>query len=82
MSGSLALQVKRFLFRFILIGLVIFICDLGIGNILKFFYFRQTSGLLYRTTYETYNTNAKLLVSVNFFKGACLFNANEFEAVK
>lgn len=62
MSGSSAKQIKRFLFRFILIALIIFICDLGIGNILKFFYFRQTSGLLYRTTYAIDSTRADILV--------------------
>jgi hypothetical protein len=55
-------KVKRFCFRFALITLIIFICDQGIGHYLKHLYFRQRSGLLYRTTYAIDSTRAELLV--------------------
>jgi len=61
-SGSSLKQIKRFLTRLMLISLIIFLCDLGIGKGLKFFYFRQSSGALYRTTYAIDSTKAEILV--------------------
>lgn len=48
---------KTFIFLFFLIFL-----DFVSGNILKFLYFKQNSGWLYRTTYALENTQANLLV--------------------
>ena len=49
--------IKTFIFLTILIML-----DFSIGSILQYFYFKQKSGLLYRTTYSLDSTRADLLV--------------------
>jgi hypothetical protein len=46
----------------ILIGLILFVVDQGIGSILHYFYFRQKYGVLYRTTYAMDSTRADILV--------------------
>ena len=62
MTDSTIKGIKRFFFRLILISFIIFLCDFCIGTILKFFYFRQSSGLLYRATYAIDSTKADILV--------------------
>jgi hypothetical protein len=62
MSGSSSQQILRFLSRLVLIAFIVFLCDRGIGKVLKYFYFRQSSGLLYRTTYAIDSTKADILV--------------------
>lgn len=62
MDRSISRQIKRFLIRIILIIIIIFCCDLGIGTILRFFYFRQESGPYYRTTYAIDSTTAEILI--------------------
>lgn len=47
------------LFFFILI---LFFLDLAVGRLLKHFYFKQDSGLLYRTTYAMDSTRADILI--------------------
>ena len=41
---------------------ILFILDFLIGSILKYFYFKQESGLLYRTTYSLDSTRAEFLI--------------------
>jgi hypothetical protein len=41
---------------------ILFITDRLIGNFLKHYYFKQTSGLLYRTTFAIDSTTAEMLV--------------------
>ncbi|MCZ2458010.1 MAG: hypothetical protein LC128_00150 [Chitinophagales bacterium] len=41
---------------------ILFLLDLAIGNVLRYYYFRQTSGLYYRTTYALDSTNADMLI--------------------
>lgn len=40
----------------------LFLLDFTIGSILKYFYFKQESGLLYRTTYAIDSTKAEILI--------------------
>ncbi|OQY93790.1 MAG: hypothetical protein B6D37_10025 [Sphingobacteriales bacterium UTBCD1] len=49
--------VKLIIFIFLLIVL-----DFGIGNLLKYLYFKQDSGSLYRTTYALDSTRADILI--------------------
>lgn len=52
----------RFVTRVLLVFILVLILDFGIGSLLKAFYFRQTSGLDYRTTYSIEKTRADLLI--------------------
>ena len=45
-----------------MIVIVLIACDRGTGWLLKYFYFKQKSGLLYRTTYAVDSTTAEILV--------------------
>lgn len=46
---------------FVFVG-ILFMLDFSIGSILQYLYFKQKSGLLYRTTYSLDSTHADLLV--------------------
>jgi len=52
----------RFIARVLFISIIVIILDFGIGSLLKAFYFRQTSGIDYRTTYSIEKTRADLLI--------------------
>ncbi len=52
----------RFLMKLLIITSLIMIFDLGIGSVLRTFYFRQESGTCYRTTYSVDSTLADILV--------------------
>jgi hypothetical protein len=51
-----------FLFKGLALLLMVFIADRCIGTLLNHYYFRQTSGALYRTTVAMEQTGAKVLV--------------------
>ena len=55
-------QFKRFTKVLIFVFLGIFICDQFVGRIMEYLYFKQKSGLLYRTTYSIEYTRASFLV--------------------
>lgn len=42
--------------------IVVYLVDFAIGSILKYLYFKQESGMLYRTTYSMEQTRADLLI--------------------
>lgn len=42
--------------------LMVFLLDFAIGNMLRYFYFKQVSGLYYRTTYAMDSTQADILI--------------------
>ena len=52
----------RFLTGVFLVFIIVLALDFGIGSLLKAFYFKQTSGLDYRTTYSIEKTRADILV--------------------
>ncbi len=51
-----------FLVKLLSFLIILFFLDLSIGNLLKNFYFKQDSGLLYRTTYAMDSTRADILI--------------------
>lgn len=62
MASSYLKHIIQFFLRLLLIVSVIFVCDKGIGTILKHFYFRQESGAGYRSTYVIDSTFADILI--------------------
>jgi hypothetical protein len=54
--------VKKIILNIILVGVVVFILDFAVGTSLRYFYFKETSGFLYRTTYVMEKTQADLLI--------------------
>ena len=52
----------KFLVKLSIIVAIIVLLDFVVGSVLKAFYFRQTSGLEYRTTYSIDRTRADLLI--------------------
>lgn len=55
-------KVSLLFTRLLLFLVILFLLDLSIGRLMKYFYFKQTSGLLYRTTYSIDSTNAEILI--------------------
>jgi hypothetical protein len=52
----------RFVAGALFVFIIVTILDFGIGRVLKAFYFRETSGLDYRTTYSIEKTRADVLI--------------------
>jgi len=55
-------QIKLFLLRLLAFFIIVFLFDYSIGSLLRHFYFKQESGLQYRTTYAIEKTNADILI--------------------
>ena len=53
---------KFFLLKLVVLFVIIFIFDYSVGNILRYFYFKQESGMPYRTTYSIEKTTADILI--------------------
>ena len=53
---------KYFFFKLVIFFSIVFILDYSIGNVLNYFYFKQESGLQYRTTYSIEKTTADILI--------------------
>src|SRR5579885_1123861 len=51
-----------FLIRLFSFVVMLFLLDFVIGSALRYFYFKQDSGLLYRTTYSMDSTRAEILI--------------------
>jgi hypothetical protein len=51
-----------FFFKLLLLAGIVFLFDFSIGNLLRYFYFKQQSGLQYRTTYSFEKTNEDILI--------------------
>ena len=67
MIQSILYKIKKnpysfFIFKIILLAAIVFILDFSIGKTLQYFYFKQSSGYLYRTTYSIEKTNAEILI--------------------
>lgn len=67
MTTKLFLALKKkhtayFFMRLAGVVLMVFLLDMSIGKILRYFYFKQKSGLLYRTTYSLEKTNENILI--------------------
>jgi len=48
--------------KLLLFLIILLFCDFIVGNILRYFYFKQESGLQYRTTYSIENTKADVII--------------------
>ncbi|MBS1921538.1 MAG: hypothetical protein JST17_14910 [Bacteroidetes bacterium] len=53
---------QPFLVKLICFLIILFILDFAIGHLLKYLYFKQDSGSLYRTTYALDSTRADILI--------------------
>jgi hypothetical protein len=51
-----------FLTKFVVFIIILVILDFTIGSVLQYFYFKQDTGFLYRTTYSLDSTTAKFLI--------------------
>ena len=55
-------KLPHFLLKLLIFLSIIFLLDFSIGSVLKYLYFKQDSGLLYRTTYAIDSTKAEILI--------------------
>lgn len=55
-------MVKKLILNIVIVLIVVFILDFGIGRTLRYFYFKETSGLHYRSTYSMDSTKAEILI--------------------
>jgi len=53
---------KKILFKIIIFSTILIVLDFVMGQTLRYFYFKETSGLQYRTTYAIDSTKADILV--------------------
>ncbi len=54
--------IKKIIINVLIITIIVFILDFSIGKTLRYFYFKETSGLHYRTTYSFDSTKAEVLI--------------------
>ena len=55
-------SIFNFVGKFLIFLATLFLFDFGVGKILRYFYFKQNSGVLYRTTYALDSTKADILI--------------------
>lgn len=55
-------MLKKLVYNFLLIAAVVAVLDFALGKLMRHFYFRETSGLHYRTTYSMEKTEADILI--------------------
>ena len=51
-----------FFLKLLILAGIVFLLDFSIGNLLRHFYFKQQSGLQYRTTYAFEKTSEDILI--------------------
>ncbi|MCX6158530.1 MAG: hypothetical protein NTY74_11190 [Ignavibacteriae bacterium] len=56
------LIIRKLVLNIILIISIVFVLDFAIGHILRHYYFRESRGYHYRTTYSMEKTNAEILI--------------------
>jgi len=56
------MTVKRIFINIIIVVVIVFVLDYAIGSALRYFYFKETSGVHYRTTYAMESADAEVLV--------------------
>jgi hypothetical protein len=67
MLNSTKIKIRKspyryFFFRLLIFIIVVALLDYAIGSTLEYFYFRQTSGVLYRTNYSIEKTRSDILI--------------------
>jgi len=55
-------QIMKFLGKFVFFILIVLGIDFAVGNILRYLYFNQSSGLQYRTTYSMEETKQDIII--------------------
>lgn len=55
-------SIRHFLLKLLFFFLIIYFVDYGLGKLFEYLYFKQESGLLYRTTYSIEETKADILI--------------------
>jgi len=55
-------DILQFMFKLILVFILLYITDKGLGSILRYYYFTQESGADYRTTYALEKTVADIII--------------------
>lgn len=55
-------MIRKLILNIALVGIIVFVLDFAIGKTLRYFYFRESSGLHYRTTYSMEKTEAEVLI--------------------
>jgi hypothetical protein len=56
------MPLKKIFLNLTIIAIIVFVLDFAIGKTLRYFYFKQTSGYQYRTTYAFDETKADILI--------------------
>jgi hypothetical protein len=54
--------IKKIIFNISIVVFIVFILDLVIGKTLRYYYFKETSGLHFRTTFSIDSTTAQVLI--------------------
>jgi hypothetical protein len=54
--------IKKIIFNVVIVAIIVVVLDAAIGKVLQYFYFKETSGLHFRTTYAMETTRADILV--------------------
>ncbi len=55
-------MLKKLFINFLLVAAVVAVLDFALGKVLRHFYFRESSGLHYRTTYSMEKADAEILI--------------------
>lgn len=55
-------MIKKIIYNLLIVIALVYILDLGIGKLLQYFYFQQSSGFQYRTSFAIEKTKADILV--------------------
>lgn len=55
-------MLKKLFFNVTIVAVVVFVLDFAIGRTLRHFYFKETAGVHYRTTYSIETTKAETLI--------------------
>ena len=55
-------MLKKLAINILLVGCTVFVLDLAIGKLLRHYYFTETSGLHFRSTYSMEKTHADILI--------------------
>ena len=55
-------MIKKIIFNLVIVALVVFVLDIAIGRMLRHYYFKETSGFHFRTTYSMDSAKSDILV--------------------
>ena len=55
-------MIKKIFLNITIVFTIVFVLDLSIGRTLRYFYFKESSGLHYRTTFSMDSTKANILI--------------------